>query len=162
MNGMCRGYSGLEIGAERREPGPSFGGAALAIIAPSSHPLDPIRYVTSFISSTKICPEEEVVALCKRAGYRRTGIPLLGQSSRSVIAWIKYGPYVTVPEARMQYWTVKALNDNPVSSLRVPHVYCAFTRDTSACTIGFIAMEYINAPTATWATFSWWKKLFRR
>ena len=82
-----------------------------------------------FLFNKDLPSEEEIVALCQRAGYEHgTGIRLLDQSSQSVIAWIKYGLNVTVPEARTQAWTAKALNDNPASGLRVPRVYHAFTR----------------------------------
>ena len=100
-----------------------------------------------FLFNKDLPSEEEIVALCQRAGYEHgIGIRLLDQSSKSVIAWIKYGPNVTVLEARTQDCTAKALNDNPASGLRVPRVYHAFTRDTRTWTIGFIVMEYVDAP----------------
>jgi hypothetical protein len=98
-----------------------------------------------FLFNKDLPSDDEIVALCQKAGYDRTGIPLLDQSSQSVIAWIKYGPNAVIAEARTQDWTAKALGDNPASVLRVPRVYHAFTRPRRYL-IGYIVMEYIDAP----------------
>ena len=43
--------------------------------------------------------QETIVALCNAAGSDRTGIPLCDQPSGPIIAWVKYGPNVTMAEA---------------------------------------------------------------
>ena len=97
-----------------------------------------------FLSNENLPTEDDIVAHCRRVGYGVTGTTLLDDSSGSVIAWIKYGPHVTIGEARTQDWTTKALDDIPGSDLRVPRVFHAFTRNTSAWSIGYIAMQFID------------------
>ncbi|KAI9507550.1 hypothetical protein F5148DRAFT_1276160 [Russula earlei] len=65
-------------------------------------------------------------------------------STTSVIAWIKYGPNVTIDEARTQDWTAKALRNAGTLEVQVPCVFYAFTADYYGCSIGYIAMEYIE------------------
>ena len=97
-----------------------------------------------FIPSENLPAEDRIVAHCRQVGHSVTGTPLLDDSSKLVISWIKYGPNVTIDEARTQDWTAKALDNTPDSGLRVPRVFHAFTRESSACTIGYIAMQFID------------------
>ena len=59
---------------------------------------------------------------------------------------MKYGWNVAMPEALTQDYVARFLIDNSVAGVRVPRVYAAFSRDTSACAIGYIVMQYIDAP----------------
>ncbi|KAG8950624.1 hypothetical protein FRC04_007248 [Tulasnella sp. 424] len=92
---------------------------------------------------------EEIVALCKKAGYNRTGIPFRSQPSGPVVAWIKYGPNVPMDEAYTQDWVAKFLNADPEADVRVPLVYMAFTSPTRYRDLGYIVMEFIDAPDCT-------------
>jgi hypothetical protein len=92
---------------------------------------------------------DQIVALCKEAGYEGDRIAFADPSSSSgaVLAWFKYGPNVTVDEARTQVWVAEHLNINfPEASVRVPSVYMAFTSPHPFWPIGYIIMEYIDAP----------------
>ncbi|KAF8325328.1 uncharacterized protein EI90DRAFT_2999968 [Cantharellus anzutake] len=93
-------------------------------------------------------PPEQIVALCKEAGYNRHGIPFIGPFG-AVLAWFKYGPHVTLDEAFTQVWVARHLNAKPEDGVKVPQVFMAFTSPHPACTIGFIIMEYIAAPDCT-------------
>jgi hypothetical protein len=98
-----------------------------------------------FLYNEHLPSEDAIVAHCREVGYEITGIPLSDASSNAVIAWIKYGPNVTVHEARTQDWAAKALADIPDSGLLVPRVFHAFTRKTpSWFPIGYIVMQYVE------------------
>ncbi|KAG8964190.1 hypothetical protein FRC00_003536 [Tulasnella sp. 408] len=92
---------------------------------------------------------EKIVALCKKAGYQRTGIPFRNQPSGPVLAWIKYGPNVSMDEAYTQDWVAKVLDAEPEADVRVPRVYMAFTNIRRSGSIGYIVMEFIDAPDCT-------------
>ena len=98
-----------------------------------------------FLAKEDLPSEEVIVTLCERVGFNVTGTTLADESSGSVIAWIKYGPNVTISEARTQDWTAKALESTPASGLQVPRVFHAFTRDRHSCIIGYIVMQFIDA-----------------
>jgi len=83
------------------------------------------------------------VAHCLNLGLVR-GTTIVDPSTTSVIAWIKYGPNVTIDEARTQDWTAKALRNAGASDVQAPRVFHAFTADYYGCSIGYIAMEYIE------------------
>ncbi|KDQ12843.1 hypothetical protein BOTBODRAFT_175989 [Botryobasidium botryosum FD-172 SS1] len=89
---------------------------------------------------------KEIITLCKKAGYKITGIPFRNQPSGPVVAWIKYGPNVTMDEAYTQDWVAKVLNAEPETDVTVPRVYVAFM---STRGIGYIVMEFIDAPDCT-------------
>lgn len=92
---------------------------------------------------------DQIVALCKKSGYKCDGIafPDPSSSSGAVLAWFKYGPDVTMDETRTQAWVSEHLNANlPKAGVKVPRVYMAFTSPHPFCPIGYIVMEYIGAP----------------
>ena len=98
-----------------------------------------------FLHNERLPSEETIVTHCRNVGYDTTGtLLLLDDSSEVVIAWIKYGPNVTVHEARTQDFAAKALANTPDCDLRVPRVFHAFTSDQRVCMVGYIAMEYIE------------------
>jgi hypothetical protein len=99
-----------------------------------------------FLVNDNLPSRETIVAMCQEAGYKCRGIPLRNQPSGPIIAWIKYGANVEMAEALTQDWVAKVLSTNPAASLRVPRVYMAFSRDNPGYPIGYIVMEYIDAP----------------
>ncbi|KAF8343681.1 hypothetical protein F5887DRAFT_886426 [Amanita rubescens] len=99
-----------------------------------------------FLANKDLPSEESIIARCRQVGFRVSGTTLLDESSQSVIAWVKYGPNVTISEALTQDWTAKTLDSTPACGLQVPRVFHAFTRETRSCTIGYIAMQFIDAP----------------
>ena len=86
------------------------------------------------------------MTLCQAAGYDRTGIPLCNQPDGPIIAWVKYGQSVRMAEALTQDYVARFLIANSLAGVRVPRVYAAFERDTPVCVIGYIVMQYIDAP----------------
>jgi len=61
--------------------------------------------------------------LCKEAGYEGDGIAFADPSSSSgaILAWFKYGPNITIDEARTQAWVSEHLNTNsPEAGVRAP------------------------------------------
>ncbi|KAF9073782.1 hypothetical protein BDP27DRAFT_1215252 [Rhodocollybia butyracea] len=96
-----------------------------------------------FLYNPSLPSEEEIVAHCLNLGFVR-GTTIVDSSTTSVIAWIKYGPYVTIDEARTQDWTAKALRDAGALDIQAPRVFHAFTADYRGYSIGYIAMEYIE------------------
>ncbi|KAG8975208.1 hypothetical protein FRB90_009581, partial [Tulasnella sp. 427] len=58
-------------------------------------------------------------------------------------------PYVTVAEALTQDWVAKYLSAKPETALRAPRVYDTFSIDTRTRPVGYIIMEYIDAPHCT-------------
>ena len=96
-----------------------------------------------FLYNPSLPSEEEIVVHCVKLSFsRRT--PIVDPSTTSIIAWIKCGPNATIDEARTQDWTAKALRDAGASDVRAARVFHAFTADYCGCSIGFIAMEYID------------------
>ncbi len=57
--------------------------------------------------------------MCQRAG-EHGGIPLFNQSGKPIIAWVKYGPNVTMDKVSTQDWVVKNLNTQPEATMWVP------------------------------------------
>ena len=73
------------------------------------------------LSRQRYLPSQEtIVALCNAARFDRTGIPLCNQPSGPIIAWVKYGPNVTMAEALTQDYVAKYLTADSVAGLRVP------------------------------------------
>ncbi|KAG8730307.1 hypothetical protein FRC10_002893, partial [Ceratobasidium sp. 414] len=103
----------------------------------------------SVLANDNLPSLDAIAAMCTKAGFERTRIPLHDQSSGDIIAWVKYSPNVTMHEAATQNWVAQHLNANPEATVRVPLVYNAFSISTCACPIGFIVMEYIDAPDCT-------------
>ncbi|KAJ3513988.1 hypothetical protein NLJ89_g2644 [Agrocybe chaxingu] len=97
-----------------------------------------------FLHNETLPSEDAIVAHCRQVGFKVTGAPLLDASSKAIIAWVKFGPNVTVHEARTQDYAANALASTPDSDVRVPRVFHAFTRKHPACTIGFIVMQHIE------------------
>ena len=94
---------------------------------------------------TGIPSNDEIVALCHKAGYKKDGIPY-ADSSGAVLAWIKYGFNVGMDEAFTQGWVATYLDAHPEADIKVAHVFATFTSPHPASTIGYIVMEHINAP----------------
>ncbi|KAG8960492.1 hypothetical protein FRC00_000216, partial [Tulasnella sp. 408] len=97
------------------------------------------------------CPDnlpsrDDIVAMCKVAGYDCRGFPFPNQPSEPILAWIKYGTHVTMGEALTQDMVAKVFNTDPEASVRVPRVYQAFLSRILDISIGYIVMEYIDAP----------------
>jgi hypothetical protein len=99
-----------------------------------------------FLVNTTLTSHDTIVALCQAAGYEHTGIPLHNPSDGLIIAWVKYGPNVAIPEALTQDYVAKSLIANSAADMRVPRVYAAFSRTGPDWDIGYIIMEYIDAP----------------
>ncbi|KAI0277196.1 hypothetical protein BGY98DRAFT_1177311 [Russula aff. rugulosa BPL654] len=99
-----------------------------------------------FLANDNLPSRETIVTLCQAAGYDRTGIPLCNQPNGPIIAWVKYGQSVHMAEALTQDYVARFLIDNSLAGVRVPRVYAAFERDTPVCVIGYIVMQYIDAP----------------
>ncbi|QRW00850.1 hypothetical protein RhiJN_28868 [Ceratobasidium sp. AG-Ba] len=100
---------------------------------------------SEFLFNPALPSRDAIIALCRADGYKNRGIPLRGQSPESIIAWVKYGTGVRMPEALTQHWVATALEANPAVDLRVPRVYDAFMGEGVYRRIGFIVMEYIDA-----------------
>ena len=81
------------------------------------------------------------IALAKAAdpkAYIR-GVSLVDASGEPY-AWLKFGPTVTMAEARTQHYVAQEVNRNSDAPVRVPYVYLAFKFGPR----GFIAMEYVD------------------
>ena len=98
-----------------------------------------------FLQKESVPSQEAIAAICRKAGYGLRST-LLRDSSHSAIAFVKYGPMVTLPEARTQDWVAKAVNDDSRLNLRVLWVYEAFEIPFAGASIGHIIMECIDAP----------------
>jgi hypothetical protein len=96
-----------------------------------------------FLYNPSLPSEEEIIAHCVELSLPR-GTTVVDPSTNSVIAWIKCGPNVTIDEARTQHWTANALREAGVSDVQAARVFHAFTAEYYGCSIGYIAMEYID------------------
>src|SRR6266540_3641330 len=105
------------------------------------------------LANDNLPSREYIVAMCKEAGYDRTGIPFPNQPGKDIVAWIKYGGNVTMAEALTQDWVAMDLNAKPEAAVRVPRVYNAFSSPGAYFPIGYIVMEYIDAPDCTMKDF---------
>src|SRR5258707_14058577 len=101
-----------------------------------------------FLANDNLPSHDDIVATCQRAGECGR-IPLFNQPGKPIVAWVKYGPNVTMDEVSTQDWVAKSLNAQPEATVRVPRVYDAFSISTIDWPIGFIVMEYIDAPDCT-------------
>jgi hypothetical protein len=101
-----------------------------------------------FLPNDNLPPQDHIIAMC-REDLRLRGIPLSSQPGEPIIAWVKYGPSVTIDEALTQDWVAKELNAKPGTNVRVPRVYAFFSTSSVEWTFGYIVMEYIDAPDCT-------------
>ena len=106
-----------------------------------------------FLPNADLPPQDYIVAVCKEDLEGR-GTPLSSQPGGPVVAWVKYGPYVTIHEALTQDYVAKELNAMPETTVRAPRVYAFFSTPTTSWTIGHIVMEYIDAPDSTFEDVS--------
>ena len=83
---------------------------------------------------------EDIMQLCRDAGYDVRGIPIIDESRGVTSAWVKYGREVTMGEALTQDWVGQVLNASPDGAVRIHKVYHAFERGA----FGYIVMEYID------------------
>ncbi|KAH9973532.1 hypothetical protein BGW80DRAFT_1459014 [Lactifluus volemus] len=67
---------------------------------------------------------EDIVQLCRDAGYWVRGIPIIDQSRGVISAWVKYGS-VKMGDALTQDWVGKVLTDSPDAAVRIPKVAAA-------------------------------------
>ncbi|KAF5315195.1 hypothetical protein D9619_007279 [Psilocybe cf. subviscida] len=96
-----------------------------------------------FLYNPSLPSEEEIVSHCVKLSLPR-GTSIVDSSTNSVIAWIKCGPNVSIDEARTQHWTTNALREAGVADVQAARVFHAFTAEHYGCSIGYIAMEYID------------------
>ncbi|EPQ50713.1 hypothetical protein GLOTRDRAFT_133815 [Gloeophyllum trabeum ATCC 11539] len=99
----------------------------------------------NFLVNESLPSDADIVTRCRQAGYDVLGFKLVDEA-QSVIAWVKYGPNVTIPEALTQDRVAKALCNVPSSGLGNPPSFRAFTREKASFSIGYIVMEYIDTP----------------
>jgi len=70
---------------------------------------------------------ENIVQLCRDAGYDVRGIPVIDESRGVASAWVRYGLSVTMGEALTQDWVGQVLDARgPDAVVRIPKVYHAF------------------------------------
>jgi hypothetical protein len=111
---------GRSVAEALREPGQSFLGSGSFL---SNH-------FSAIPSPEQRGPPQGLLATTP---FTRPILPCVEPSTTSVIAWIKYGPNVTIKEARTQDWTAKALRDAGASDVQVPCVFHVFTADYYGC-----------------------------
>lgn len=101
-----------------------------------------------FLPNDNLPPQDRIIAMC-REDLSLRGIPLSSQPGEPIIAWVKYGPNVTINEALTQDWVAKELNANPKTNVRAPRVHAFFSTPSIEWTFGHIVMEYVDAPDCT-------------
>ncbi|KAG8960644.1 hypothetical protein FRC05_006702, partial [Tulasnella sp. 425] len=101
-----------------------------------------------FLTNDDLPSRDEIAALCRQAGYDRSGIPLRKEPDGPILAWVKYGGDITRAEALTQDWVAKALDANPEAPVRVPRVYDYFRIPIHWFNVefGHIVMQHIDAP----------------
>ncbi|TRM64601.1 hypothetical protein BD626DRAFT_492381 [Schizophyllum amplum] len=99
-----------------------------------------------FLPNSILPDRDAIITKCKEAGFcGGTGFPLRDANGEAIIAWVKYGPYVTVNEARTQDFASKELARTPDFALvKAPRVFDAFQWEHPAFTLGCIVMEYVD------------------
>lgn len=100
-----------------------------------------------FLANDNLPSRDEIIAICSKV-KDCPGIPLRNQHDEP-IAWVKYDPNVYMYEALTQDWVAKNLEARPEATVRVPRVYDAFSIAGRTWPIGYIIMEYIDAPDCT-------------
>ena len=101
-----------------------------------------------FLPNAHLPPQDYIEAVCKEAPEGR-GIPLSRHPGEPIVAWVKYGPYVTIHEALTQDYVAKELSAMPETTVRAPRVHAFFSTITPNWMMGYIVMEYIDAPDST-------------
>ena len=115
-----------------------------------------------FLVIENLPSRETIVALCKAAGYDRTGIPISNQPSGPIIAWVKYGWNVAMPEALTQDYVARFLIDNSVAGVRVPRS-TRLSRETLPPAPSATSSCSISTPQiAARETTSWLQQVCRR
>ncbi len=96
-----------------------------------------------FINNSSLPSNDDIIDRCVGLGLPR-GTTIVDPSTKSIIAWIKCGPNVTVNEARTQHWTAMTLREAGISQIQAAPVFRAFTADYFGTNIGYIAMQYFE------------------
>ena len=73
--------------------------------------------------------DEKIVAHCLGLSFRCRGTYIVNPSISLIIAWIKYGPNITINEACMQHWTSNALREAGALEVQVAPVFHVFTAE---------------------------------
>ncbi|KAF8265623.1 hypothetical protein EI94DRAFT_1735291 [Lactarius quietus] len=92
-----------------------------------------------FLPKPDLPPQDHILAMCKEAQ----------KNAEFPCPLSPFGANVTIHEATTQDWVAKELDAMPDTPVRVPRVYAFFTSTTPAWDIGYIIMEYIDAPDST-------------
>jgi hypothetical protein len=87
---------------------------------------------------------DAVVTKCKQHGPGPSGFAVYSSDGIESV-WIKYGPLVTMGEARTQDFIAKAVNSNEGYNVRVPDVFYAFRYEG----VGYILMQNIRGQDCT-------------
>ncbi|KAJ7608668.1 hypothetical protein FB45DRAFT_945660 [Roridomyces roridus] len=100
----------------------------------------------NFLPNPNLPSRETIVAQVKEVWkqaalkYTPAGFPLRDGESGTIIAWVKYGFYVTIHEAQTQDFVAKELARDRSSVVQVPRVFDAFGWQHT----GYIVMEYVE------------------
>ncbi|KIY61587.1 hypothetical protein CYLTODRAFT_384531 [Cylindrobasidium torrendii FP15055 ss-10] len=97
-----------------------------------------------FTPNPNLPSNDDIIALCETLGELPGGTTISDPSNNSVIAWVKYGPNVTVGEAQMQHWTAIALREAGVSDVQAAPVFRAFNGEWHGRSVGYIVMQYFE------------------
>lgn len=99
---------------------------------------------------------EEIIQRCREAnavnrvtGLR--GVTLVDEAKNGTsYAWVKYGRYVTMAEARTQQYVAQVVKSIVAAPVRIPSVYCSFEWNGR----GYIVMEFIEGEICSYADAS--------
>ena len=102
-----------------------------------------------FLAIDDLPPHDHIVSKC-REDLESGGIPLFNRPGGAVIAWVTFGPGITLHQALTQDFSAKKLGANPATLVQVPRVHDFFSIETEGWgSVGFIVMEYVDAPDCT-------------
>ncbi|TFY71396.1 hypothetical protein EVG20_g1605 [Dentipellis fragilis] len=99
-----------------------------------------------FYANPNLPPRDVIVGKCREAGGECRGIHLRNQPSGPIVACVKYGSNVDIAEAFTQNFVARALSANPETGVRIPRVFDAFVVSRTHWPVGYIVMDYIDAP----------------
>lgn len=102
--------------------------------------------ISGFLPNNQLPPRHEIEALCLKANLYGRGIAVHKSSEGPIVAWVKYGVYVTVAEALTQDWVARVLAADPNAVVHTPRVFDAFMIPRTHFNIGVIVMEYVKLP----------------
>lgn len=107
--------------------------------------------ILDFRCNDQLPTRPEIEALRIENGLHGRGIAIRKSPDGDIVAWVKYGVYVTTAEALTQeYVATRDLDADSTTVVRAPHVFDVWVTSNPLFSVGFIVMEHRSARLRPW------------